>query len=108
MLIKRERGNSIIQNKLFTLLKKETNTVVLYPENFCIRFNKIIMHWWDLFKIVIDKDKIVPLLGQWAPTFFSSTLNGGEWLASRQSRFTTGQRAPYYALDRRHGGPPNQ
>jgi hypothetical protein len=37
--------------------------------------------------------------------FLTSTLAGDEWLVSRSVRFTTGERAPRYPLDRRLGGP---
>jgi hypothetical protein len=37
--------------------------------------------------------------------FLASEVDGGEWSASRTGRFTTGERAPRYSLDRRLGGP---
>jgi hypothetical protein len=40
--------------------------------------------------------------------FFISALVGGEWSASRPSRFTPGERAPRCPLDRRLGGPQNR
>jgi hypothetical protein len=37
--------------------------------------------------------------------FFTSVLAGGKWSASRPGRFTPGETAPPYPLDRRLGGP---
>jgi hypothetical protein len=39
------------------------------------------------------------------PPFLISALDGGEWSASRLARFTSGERSPWYALDKRLGGP---
>jgi hypothetical protein len=41
----------------------------------------------------------------WIHIFLTLVLVGGEWSASRPSRFTPGERAPRYPLDRRLGGP---
>jgi hypothetical protein len=43
--------------------------------------------------------------GTVAPPFLTSALDGGEWSASRPCRFTPGERAPWYPLDRRLVGP---
>jgi hypothetical protein len=40
-----------------------------------------------------------------APRILTSTLDGGEWSASRPGRFTPREIAPNYPLDRRPGGP---
>jgi hypothetical protein len=37
--------------------------------------------------------------------FLTSALDGGQWSASRPSRFTPREGAPRYPLDRRLGGP---
>jgi hypothetical protein len=37
--------------------------------------------------------------------FLTSALDGGEWSASRPGRFIPSERAPWYQLDRRLGGP---
>jgi hypothetical protein len=45
--------------------------------------------------------------GEWVDVqiriFLNSTLAGGEWSASSPGRFTPGERAPQYPLDRRFG-----
>jgi hypothetical protein len=38
-------------------------------------------------------------------TFLTSPLDEGEWSASRSSRFTRRERALWYPMDRRLGGP---
>jgi hypothetical protein len=38
--------------------------------------------------------------GSIAPPFLTSTVDGGEWLASRPSRFTPGERSPAPILTR--------
>jgi hypothetical protein len=40
--------------------------------------------------------------------FLTLALVGGEWSASLPDRFTLGERAPRYLLDRRVGGPQSQ
>jgi hypothetical protein len=40
--------------------------------------------------------------------YLTLALVGGKWSASRPDRFTPGERAPVYALDRRLGGPQSQ
>jgi hypothetical protein len=39
------------------------------------------------------------------PPFLTSTLDGGEWSNSRPGRFTPGERAPGFSLNRRLGVP---
>jgi len=49
-----------------------------------------------------------PILGEWRCSFtnsLTSALDRGEWSASHPSYFTPGERAPWYPLDRKLGGP---
>jgi hypothetical protein len=57
------------------------------------------------------KGKVVPVLNYWGEWRYgsthslTSTLDGGEWSASRSGRFTPQRKGPRYPLDRRLGGP---
>jgi hypothetical protein len=66
----------------------------------------------------VHKGKVVPVLKQLstairehmgsggiAPPFLTSTLDGGEWSASRPGSFIRREKAARYPLDRRLGGP---
>jgi hypothetical protein len=44
----------------------------------------------------------------WIHVFLNSVLGGGERSASRPGRFTTGERCPLCALDRKLSGPQNR
>jgi hypothetical protein len=75
------------------------------------------IHKWCR-KIVKKKEgKVVPVLteapchedvcgnGSMAPRFLTSAIDGGEWPSSCPGRFTPGERAPRYPLDRSWVGP---